>query len=508
VILKTPDLNIVFRVDASSVMGTGHLMRCLTLAAKLRESGAYTHFVCRQIPEQLHGLLLEKGHEVSLLSKLDNNQSDSNLLHADWLDVSQQFDAKETIEAISGQNWDWLVVDHYGLDYRWETGLRQAVDKILVIDDLADRKHDCDALLDQNLYSDMDSRYTSKVPEFCKLLLGPGYALLRNEFIYARKEVSLSTIDVKRILVFFGGVDLDNYTSMAIAALASLNMQDVRVDVVIGSSHPQKCNILEQCQNNSFNCHVQTNKMAELMSAADLAIGAGGSATWERCCLGLPTIAWSIARNQQKLVEDAALSGLIYSLDTRKLTVDFLTRHLQALIENHQLRQMLSKRGMSEVDGRGALRVSRVLEIPSFNVREVNANDSKFLYEWRNDPVIRRVSREDGIIPLEDHQKWFSSVISDPKRILLLIERGGSAIGVVRFDFESECAEVSIYLVPGNVGGGLGGGVLRKSEQWLKAKRPNVTIINAEVLGDNRRSHNLFKRGGYELASSHYSKRL
>ena len=183
-------MNIAFRVDASTQIGTGHFMRCLTLADALKQHGAKIRFASRHMPEYLRDMLVVKGHEFMLLDSSPSDAISDGLSHANWLGTSQHADAQDTVQALSGQTWDWLIVDHYALDARWESALRQTAKNIFVIDDIADRQHDCDVLLDQNLYADMDSRYTGKVPAHCQLLLGPRYALLRDEFRQLREQTS------------------------------------------------------------------------------------------------------------------------------------------------------------------------------------------------------------------------------------------------------------------------------------------------------------------------------
>lgn len=133
-------------------------MRCLTLADALKQRGAQIRFVSRQMPKHLRDMLREKSHECTPLNSRSNEEAADDLPHSHWLGTSQAADAQKTLQALSAQTWDWLVVDHYALDARWESALRGMVRRILVIDDLADRVHDCDVLLDQNLYEDMDTR--------------------------------------------------------------------------------------------------------------------------------------------------------------------------------------------------------------------------------------------------------------------------------------------------------------------------------------------------------------
>jgi UDP-2,4-diacetamido-2,4,6-trideoxy-beta-L-altropyranose hydrolase len=197
-------------------------------------------------------------------------------------------------------------------------------------------------LLDQNYYADMQTRYIGKVPAHCQLFLGPQYALLREEFRTLRDKVKVRTGDVKKILVFFGGVDSDNYTSLAIEALAELNSKQ-QVDVVIGVQHPNRKQIQQACINHDFICHVQTTRMAELMAEADLALGAGGTATWERCAMGLPSIVVVIAENQNKAAMDLDAFHVIINLgDAQNIRKADILSAVERVLVNEQSRTELS----------------------------------------------------------------------------------------------------------------------------------------------------------------------
>ena len=303
-------MRIAIRVDASVQIGTGHFMRCLTLADALKQQGAQIRFVSHRVPEQLRKLLDARGYELALLNKSQSEGTTDRFLHSSLLGSSQARDATETIQALSDLTWDWLVVDHYALDADWESAMRPAVGKIMVIDDLADRLHDCDLLLDQNRYEGLQRRYEGLVPDHCERLLGPRYALLRPEFAAARKTLRRRDGRVRRIFVFFGGSDLSNETAKALEAIRLMNRSDIAVDVVVGASNPRGDQIREICQRMPNTCfHLQVENMAELMALADLAIGAGGTTTWERCCLGLPTLALVLADNQREVVEAMSAAG-------------------------------------------------------------------------------------------------------------------------------------------------------------------------------------------------------
>jgi len=355
---------IAIRTDASNQIGTGHFMRCLTLADSLNQRGAQIRFISRYLPDHLRSMLTAKGHEFVLLNDVQNKETLDELEHARWLGVSQTHDAADSIQALSDGPWDWLIVDHYALDTRWEAMLRPTVKRLLVVDDIADRKHDCDVLLDQNLYTDTETRYTSKVPLHCKLLLGPRFALLRDEFRTLHEKVLPRSGPVRRVLVFFGGVDEDNYTGRTIDLLFDISNKNLQVDVVIGAQHPCCEQIKSQCTQHGYVCYVQTDKMAELMATADLAIGAGGSASWERCCLGLPALLVALADNQIEIARALDLIGAcIYVGRSGTTCIQDLRNAFCDLLSNPDQLKVLSETACSLVDGMG---VDRVCEEMSF----------------------------------------------------------------------------------------------------------------------------------------------
>jgi UDP-2,4-diacetamido-2,4,6-trideoxy-beta-L-altropyranose hydrolase len=500
--------SIGFRVDASAQIGTGHFMRCLTLADGLKERGAQSIFVSRDLPGHLRAMLNDRGHESASLDATVDKGVKGDLAHGAWLRTSQAQDAADTLDALSGRPLHWMVVDHYALDGRWETMLRGSAAQIAAIDDIADRIHDCDLLLDQNLHADADARYRGKVPDRCVTLLGPRFALLRQEFHALRQRVRRRSGEVDRILIFFGGADADNYTGEAVAAIGGLGIARLHADVVMAASHPKGDEIAAQCTRFGFDYHRQTDRMAELIASADLAIGAGGTTTWERCCLGLPTLAICLADNQRDQIAAAAQEGLLYAPESGDERMLMIQRHVTALIENRPLREMMSRAGMRAVDGRGVFRVVDELIDRDLEIRCACAADARALYEWRNDPAVRAVSRNKELIDWNAHQSWFASALTAPDRPILIGLRNGAPVGVVRFDVEGEEAEVSIYLVPGTHPPGEGRSLLNGAQRWLIANRQDVRRLRAEISAGNVRSERLFLRAGYRLAHARYVKRL
>lgn len=291
-------MNIVFRVDASEKIGTGHIMRCLTFADDLKTRGAEATFICRKAQGSFEDVIQKKGHEVRMLEGEN----------ASW-----EEDAQQTIAALAGQKACCLIVDHYALDSKWEQKLRSSAAKIMVIDDLADRSHDCDFLLDQNFYFDAERRYENLAPSHCKRFIGPRYALLRPQFREARKYLRPRDGHLHRILVSFGGSDLSNETLKALKALQEF--EDLYVEVVVGINSPHRESIEQLCMGiRNFSLHVGIENMAIIMMHADLAIGACGTTTWERCYLGLPSLVVILADNQKESSEALDKLGVVKNL--------------------------------------------------------------------------------------------------------------------------------------------------------------------------------------------------
>jgi UDP-2,4-diacetamido-2,4,6-trideoxy-beta-L-altropyranose hydrolase len=335
-------MNVVFRADASVRIGSGHLMRCLTLAGIMRNRGADVLFVCRDLPGNLCRLVEERGFRMQRLPRPLLDDQTGGPVTGSYLppELDLQADAAETATILSAESKrnirgiDLLVVDHYALDFNWEEKMRPWARSIMAIDDLADRRHDCDILLDQNYYGNLGDRYQNLLPDRCVRLLGPAYALLRPEFHRERQRQRKRDGTVRQILIFFGGSDPSNETGKALRAIQLLGKADIAVEVVVGAGNPHQDQIRQLCcdiPGASFHC--QIDNMSELVAGADLAIGAGGTAMWERCYLGLPSLVVVIAANQLQPVLAAAGAGAVISVGLKELLrPDKLAQHLQELL--------------------------------------------------------------------------------------------------------------------------------------------------------------------------------
>jgi len=482
-------MNILIRCDASVHIGTGHVMRCLTLAEELKAQGSSVEFLCTDLPGDLIKFIGDKGFAVFSLKE----SPDKDL---------------QVTEFLSGKpKYDWIILDNYGYSYENETPVREFTHRLMVIDDLANRRHDCDILLDQN-YSRETKRYDSLVPATCVKLLGPEYALLRNEFAEIRKNVEVRSGSIHKILIFFGGADEDNVTLKAISALKDIPLSGLAVDVVIGLSNPNRSSIERAISETpGATLSVQVSDMAKRMASADLFIGAGGATTWERMSLGLPSIVIIIADNQQKIAEDLARDELIINLGWHEdVTPDIINSSVLSLVNNPEKLNAMSQRIMGLVDGFGAHRVAQKLVagadlMPTFSIRRADIADMENIFALSNDPDVRKVSIHKNGIKWEDHIKWYCEKISS-ENVLFLVAYSESVpfAAQIRFDIHPshKLATISISLHKGIRGKGFASEILAVACREFKERFPD-TKIKAYINPDNISSTKLFLKSGFFL---------
>lgn len=351
-------MNIAIRADASDSMGSGHVMRCLTLAEACRHRGASVKFICRNHLGNLVELIRQHGFGVAVLPA--PSQPPRAEEHT-WLGVSLEKDAADTVRALLdlGGLVDWLVVDQYGIDAQWERQMRPGASRIMVIDDLADRPHDCDLLLDQNFRRTQDDRYARLVPQQCRLALGTQYALLQGDYAIWRSRVAPRQT-VRRVLVYFGGADAAGLTGKAVGA--ALSISDLAIDAVVSGRDLHLAALRQLAESEPrLRLHTGLPTLAPLLAEADLAIGAFGATSWERLCLGLPTIAVSMAANQVDVANELSAADLaVWAGPADMVTQDYLARLVQQVMQRNDLANW-SKRSMAICDGQGAGRVTDML---------------------------------------------------------------------------------------------------------------------------------------------------
>jgi len=345
-------MQVAFRCDASFDIGSGHVMRCLTLAAALREYGHLCRFICRDLPGHMAELVSKSGFPVTLLTKPPSNfiSIAGSHQHQRWAGVRWETDVVETQQALPDE-CDWLVLDHYAFDFHWEKAIRSFVKRVLVLDDLADRAHEADIILDQSM-GRSTADYDGLLPFSTIRLIGPQYAILRPEFlkqrsqsISRRKEAGFA---LRHLLIFMGGIDFPNITSKILRSLDGVMVASLdQVTVVMGPLAPALDEVRTIIPNLSIPTRlvVGAQDMATLMHEADLAIGGVGATTLERCCLGLPTLTIVMAENQRfmaKKLEDFGASIMmadiskdqdfqIYDLDLPKILSRLSPRKLKEM---------------------------------------------------------------------------------------------------------------------------------------------------------------------------------
>ncbi len=500
---------VVFRVDASRVIGTGHVMRCLTLADSLRPRGGQCIFVTREHDGHLAGLIRGRGFEAIVLP-LEPATAPLQGGYGHWLGGDWAADADATVAAFAGRRPNWVLVDHYAIDARWERRVRPHCHRLAVIDDLANRDHDCDLLLDQNAVADAEARYAGRVPGSCQLMLGPRYALLQPQYAELHANARPRGTVIRRVLVYFGGADAKDLTGLAVDALLALERPDIAVDVVVEPSHPRARSLAERVAGHAnFTVHGRLPTLAPLMVAADLGIGAGGATTWERCCLGLPALVITLAENQKPIARELDRLGALRWLGHQdEVDAKALRRALADLIHTDAA-EAWSRRALSLVDGQGTARVAEVLLLSpdtGLRARRVQARDETLLLRWANDPVVRHNSFNQDVISTEQHHRWFQSrLANDACRIYILETESGSAIGQVRFEFEELHWSIDYSLDASFRGRGLGRVALSVAISALTREMgsvPLVACVKAENLVSARVFESLgFMRNGDETPS-------
>ena len=489
-------LRVAFRCDASAEIGTGHVVRCLTLAVALQARGSEVWFFCRQLPPGLADRLAAAGVGVVALPPAPELGFVPDLgdpPHAHWLGLPWARDADDTRRALADGRYDWLVVDHYALDARGERAVAPAVGRLLVLDDLADRPHDCAILLDQNLHHDVDHRYDGLVPPEALRLLGPRYALLRPEFAAARARRLAAPPDPRRVFVFFGGADASDMTSRALDALEPV--ENIVLDVVIGSMHPRRAAIEARCAAHpAWSCAVDVADMADRMARAAIGLGAGGTTTWERCAVGLPSLVVSVADNQVEIAAACAAAGVQLDLGWGpSLTAERLRGAIAALLDDAALQASTAASAIRLTDGAGAQLVAESM-VPTppaqLALRPTTPEDASRLFAWVNDPAVRQSAVSQGPVLWAGHVAWLAGRLKSGNSRMFVLMAGSLAVGQLRFDREGGLWRVDYSLEPAVRGRGWGGFLVALGLAQLP---PNSAVL-AEVRPENIASIRVFER--------------
>ena len=361
---------VAFRVDAGVDIGIGHVARCLTLADALAARGARCRFVCREHAGYPLERIRSRGHDVVGIASNDGaacERGADDPAHASWLGAPWCVDARRTLAALGGEHHDWLIVDHYGIDARWERRLRPAASRLMVIDDLVDRAHDCDLLLDQTLGAARADR-AGRLPRGSAYLAGPGLALLRPEFAAARGASLARRRDatrLRRLLISMGGIDTGDATGVALAALERVGLPaGCRVTIAMGPDAPWIARVEARARASALPVEVRVDPpdVAALMAASDLCIGAAGGTAWERCCVGLPAVVVTLADNQHAVTAALGRAGAAWPATLESLDADLARVLAPTGLEDRLARA--SESAATITDGRGAEAVADALLLP------------------------------------------------------------------------------------------------------------------------------------------------
>lgn len=486
-------MKVGIRVDASAQIGTGHVRRSLSLAQALRELGAEVRFVTRDLGIDSEAIIAAQGFDgtVTLPAPAGKFTPDPAIPHNAWAEVTDQQDVAETAAALRDFAPDWTVLDSYAFDARWHEGVRAALGcKIAQIDDVPDRSSAPDLLIDHTHARDHRAKYGDRLVGCAKILGGPRYGLLGPAFAEAKRYEFRD--EVRSIGIFMGGIDGGNHAALVLDALGDVGFGGA-VEIVATSANPNLVALRKRvAQRPDATLSLDLPDLAKFFARHDLQIGAGGGATWERCCIGVPTLLVVVAPNQNTVAPALAAEGAVaFAAEPSR---ESIAAELRSLLPDADRRRTLAERARELVDGLGATRVALAMLAPTLSVRPATAADAPIMFDWRNDESTRAVSLESGAIEWDSHIAWLDRVLDASSHRLFVGEIGARPVGVIRFDFsDSDRGEVSLYLDPSLHGLGLGPPLLLAGEDAA-----GIQTIDATVIEINRASQILFTRCGYE----------
>ena len=482
--MQRKNLRLLIRTDASQVIGVGHLMRCLALAEGWRARGGLVTFLAACQLETLNARLIKSGFELEHLKAEPGSLADLDL-------------TRKTAARIGA---DWIVLDGYHFSADYQRLVRDGDIRVFVIDDYSHADHyTADIILNQNLHA-TEAIYNAREPH-TKLLLGTRYTLLRSEFqewIGWSREVRTPA---RKILVTLGGSDTRRETRLVLDALKQVDLPNLEADVVVGSGQSPQPGEISQILDGfdgSIRFHENVNNMPELMANADIAVAAGGTTTWERALLGLPTLVGVLAANQVELAEDSERTGIGKNLGSfHALTASSLATEIRRLMLDTSARQQMASQGPEIVDGRGVDRVLLKMDASLLQTRPVEAKDCRTIWEWANEPLTRAASFSSDAIPWEKHVAWFTARLNHPACLFLIAtDSQEQPIGQVRFDIDGSNAMISVAMDIRVRGLGYGQELIRIGIQKLFRDFP-VTHVNAFIRTDNRVSQATFFKAGF-----------
>jgi UDP-2,4-diacetamido-2,4,6-trideoxy-beta-L-altropyranose hydrolase len=481
----TPERPIaVFRADGDARMGIGHLARCSALARHL----AALNWDCR-LATCSEGPWPDGLVEFEDVLRLDRGEgSDSRAVQR------------------AAPQCELLVVDHYGLGADFERGCRPWARRVLAVDDLADRAHDANMLLDAAA-EELDARYRELAPGDCEILCGPDHALLRPEFFARRLSEGRRADgpDRQRAIVALGSGPIVDLTAAAVRAVHE-SAPATAIDVVLPPSVPSPR--FDGVPADAVSVHRGHSNLMELMSAASFAVGACGVTAWERCALGLASVAVVTAGNQSNVADTLRRTEAAIVLDA---DAESLRGAVARLAGDTQLRERIAAAALRLCDGLGAARLAAVLDADPrardgrpVRLRPVRMSDAPLMLQWQSAPATRAFSHDPNVPTAAEHEAWIGRKLADPCSILAMVLHAGQPAGVLRLDRLPQSSEtwlISIYVAPDRYRLGLAGCALA----LVHRVRPHAAFV-ADVLPGNAASHALFRAAGYVWRDERYER--
>lgn len=478
--------HLIIRTDASSEIGTGHLMRCLSLAQAWKDAGDEVIFITSCQNEGLLQRLREEDFEIHIIAS-QYSASD------DW---------EYTKEILADHPDAWVVLDGYHLNEVYQQHVKESGHRLLVIDDMAHLKHYyADIVLNQNLNA--EKLYYPCEP-YTRLLMGTNYALLRREFLAWRDWKRDIPKIALHVLVTLGGGDPTNHTLKVIKALQKVGIPDLEAVVVVGAGNPHYDLLKAEIKQSNSYIHLtcDANNMPELMAWADVAVSGAGITIWELLFLETPILALILADNQSYVAEPIELQKAGRNLGRiENISDEALAKAINLLLRDFELRTKMSCKARNIVDGKGTERMINSMLGASrhrLRLRPVRLEDCQLLWQWSNEPVVRAASFNSEPISWEAHIEWFNSKLNNPDwYCYIFYNEKGLPIGQVRVDTMGYEAEISISISSDFHGSGYGAEAIHLASEQL-FRDTAVKRINAYIKQENTASILAFTKANYK----------
>ena len=482
-------MTLVIRADAFRSIGTGHVMRCIALGLAWKSYGGNVYFVSHCEGDQLRNRIVKEGFQFIDIHEPHPHPNDidtiSSLLH----NISTSEYRDKTI----------VVLDGYHFDSYYQKTIKLKGFRLLCIDDYGHAAQYCaDVILNQNLSADI-SLYPNCSPN-TRFLLGPRYALLRKEFVSYKNWPRVIPSVAKKVLVTMGGTDKDNFTLRIVHALNKISIPDLEVAVILGPANQHKSEIENALKISPFNGKLlaSVDNMAEAMAWADVAIAAGGSTSWELAFMGLPSLLVILAENQRPIIEKLESTGISINLGWHnKVNLDTITKAVESIIKDQKVRETMSNKGRSLVNGNGSNKVIKLLIDTHITFRPAHKEDCRLAWKWANDPEIRSASFSTDPISWERHVHWFVEKLNDSDHVFFILLRfDDEPVGQVRYAIIGREAVISMSIAPKFRGHGYGIQGIRMTVEELFRNR-DIDVVRAHIKPDNFKSVKTFTRAGF-----------